>query len=210
MATTTYQGIDPTEPKEFTPQLVETLMGYYAPRPGDHEDTENNFAQAILTEARWAISELEYHRHDRDRKSVRAERDNVLKGIKKLGKALRTMSRDFDVLLGNDADPLGCTDKMTHLASQIESRVTDERLDSLPKKLLPNQAQSRVSKELTIRILRVLKRYGVSTAITCDPDLGYISDAVRILKTVGDAIGLDQEYATWRNIMSRAKHEAGI
>jgi hypothetical protein len=65
-----------------------------------------------------------------------------------------------------------------------------------------------VAVELAIRVLRVLKEYGIKPAATGDAYWGYTSDAVEILKLIGDDIKLVRDELTWRDIIIKAKTSA--
>jgi hypothetical protein len=68
--------------------------------------------------------------------------------------------------------------------------------------------QSAVIVESTIRILRVLKQYQIPAAATGDSYFPYTSNAVRILKLIGDDLGLVRSKLTWRDIISEVKEQA--
>jgi len=92
------------------------------------------------------------------------------------------------------------------MAQHVDAAAEVVAKVSKSKKL--QDRQSAVIVESTIRILRVLKQYQIPAAATGDSYFPYTSNAVRILKLIGDDLGLIRSKLTWRDIISEAKEQA--
>jgi hypothetical protein len=68
-----------------------------------------------------------------------------------------------------------------------------------------SESRHRIGIEMAIRVMRVLKDYDVSISASADPDLNYISAAVKILQAIGNDIGLCLSAVTWRDLIAEAK-----
>lgn len=196
-----------TRTKEFSSGLKLKLRGYFPDQQLDACKTwghpADNFVTQILAEAEWAIAELHWQGLDISKPEIRAEQQDLLRLLNLAHDKLRNLSPDFDRLLGVDADPLGCADQIQRLILHVEH--SGQRIESQPDRKRPAEKQHYVAVEMAIRVLLVLKQYGISLAVTCDVDLGYTSDAVLILKAIGDDISLVRSKVTWRDIVMEAK-----
>ena len=185
--------------------------------PGQAEDC---FVSCVLAAARWAIAELHWRQIAITKPEIRAEHADLLKGLNDLHHKLRNLSPDFDRLLGSNADPLGCADSIKELINHAEG--AGQRIDKLPGTERPVEAEHRVMLEMAIRVLPVLKDSNIPAAATAGSylrmlDIGnnngsriedtarYLSDAVEILKAIGDDIGLVRSPETWRDTIIEAK-----
>lgn len=226
-ATARYTGDGTWTPiKDFSEALEVKLRSYY---PNQHAETDptwghpaDNFVAQVLAEARWAISELHFHQFVITKPEVRAEQSNLFKGLSDLHRKLRKLSPDFDRLLGIDADPLGCADKIKELLRHVED--AGQLIDKLPPAERQVETERRVMVEMAIRVLRVLKGYGIAPAATAGNYLRmlditesngsssedtsrYVSHAVEILKAIGDDIALPRSPETWRDAVIEAKRK---
>lgn len=163
---------------------------------------------------------------------------------------LRSISVQCERSLDAGADPLKCADafdlvtkvlgretSMTDMHSAVEQSICIAQPLSASIKLarqqlaepsnpLPSPAEKRafVAKELAIRVLRVIVRYGVKPAstarrywrvgrggdITSDDltDGGesiYTSKAISLMRAVGDEIGLEMREKSWQRFLLEAK-----
>lgn len=84
-------------------------------------------------------------------------------------------------------------------------RAMGTAIDSLPPGKRIVEKQSDVAVELTVRVLRVLNMYGIPASATANPDVESYSVAVKVLKDIGDAVGLHNKLVTWRGIIIKAK-----
>jgi hypothetical protein len=172
--------------------------------PTEH-DAERAFAdifvEQILAEARWAKSERHAQRSEITRTELRAERDDLLKLLVDVERKLRTLSPDVDRLLGADADPLGVADAIKVLLTRVDRAASDPdpRTPASPEKARA------VMLELTIRILRVLRRFAVRSSGSGSAYFEeYTPDATRIIKAIGDDMGLVRALLTWRDVVIKA------
>jgi len=174
----------------------------------------------VLAEAQWAISELYLHQFVITKPEIRAEQSNLFKGLSDLHRKLRNLSTDFDRLLGTDADPLGCADHIKELLRHVED--AGQLIDKQPNAERRVETERRVIVEMAIRVLLVLKSYGIAPAATAGSYLPmvditesyssssedtsrYVSPAVEILKAIGDDIDLRRSPETWRDAVIEAK-----
>lgn len=163
----------------------------------------DGWANYLLSEAWGAVSMMLWLRRRLTNEELRAERKDLLSKLNKADECLSKLSHDLDIMLGADADVLGCRDKLRKLIQRVEAtEATIARL-SMAKK--PRDAEHEAAVEMAIHVLRVLKDHDLSTAATADADLGYFSDAVQILKIIGDEFGLVLAETTWRDTILKAK-----
>ncbi len=188
--------------KDFSDSLRRRIKEYY---PGEQAEADS-FVAHILSEARWAKSELHWQGFDCTKAEIRAEHGDLLRQLTDAHNKLQNLSPDFDRLLGSDADPLGCADKIKELVVHVER--ARQRIDELPRARSPAEKQHAVALELAVRVLRALKDYGIAPAATGNAYYEYTSDAVQILKAIGDDISLCLSALTWRDIIVEAKAAA--
>lgn len=162
----------------------------------------DEWANSLLDEAEGAISMMLWLRRRLTNEELRAERKDLLSTLNKADKRLSKLSHDFDIMLGVDADVLGCRDKIRELIPRVEA--TEATIAKLPRAKKLRDAQHDAAVEMAVRVLRV-KNHGLSTAATADADLVYFSDDVQILKIIGDEIGLRLAETTWKNTILEAK-----
>lgn len=163
----------------------------------------DGWANGLLSEAHSAVSMMLWLRRRLTNAELQAERKDLLRTLNKADKCLSNLSHDLDIMLGVDADVRGCRDKVRELIPRV--KATEDAIAKLPKAKKLRDAQHDAAVEMAIRVLRELKKCGVSTAATADTDLGYISDAVKILKILGDEIGLTLAETTWKNVIIKVK-----
>ena len=184
---------------DFSDSLRRKIKKHY---PGEKAETDS-FVAHILSEAWWAKAELHWRDFDCTKAEIRAEHADLLKQLTGLQGNLQKLSPDLDRLLGTDADPLGCADKLGELIGHVVR--AGQQFDKLPKAKKLEEKQKVVAIELAVRVLRALKGYGIAPAATGDAYYGYTSDAVQILKAIGDDISLCRATTTWRDIIIEAK-----
>lgn len=163
----------------------------------------DGWANGLLDDAESAVSMMLWLSRRLTNEELRAEKDHALATLKKADQCLSNLSHDLNIMLGVAADVLGCRDKIREIMPRLEAAGV--AIDRLPKAKKPRDAQHAAAVEMAIRVLRVLKAYGVSTAATAGADSGRTSDAVQILKIIGDEIGLPLAETTWKNIIIKAK-----
>jgi hypothetical protein len=219
------------KPRDFSSGLKANLRGF-APlgvEPG-------KFVAEVLGEARWLPEELEHHRITLGRDELKAEHRHVLKWLRKIQNrptparlrkaenALRSISRDLDALLGVHVDPVGCADGLREMIDAETAQATPpttvklrEMVNALeeatariaegPTARRP-EIQRRAAVETAVRVLRVLKDYGITPSATMNPAYGFVSPAIKILQAIGDDIGWRRDPVTWRAIILDAKRNA--
>lgn len=209
-------GAEGAAPREVPPSLIEELRalcvaelmkGPPSPSRGyegedDAQARADRLVAAVLTEIRWPAAELHWLISDINRSELRAEHADLRKTLNKAKERLRRLSPDLDRLLGVDADPLGCADSIEALLVHVEEALG--RIDSLPAAERIAEKQKAVAVEMAVRVLRVLKNYGLRPAATADPIFGYVSSTVRVLELLGRAAGLPFAQVTWRDVIRDA------
>jgi hypothetical protein len=192
---------------DFSIELRGKLREFYPDKNAEEDPVwghpADTFVSHILNEAWWAKSELHWLFFEGTKAELRAEHNDLLSRVTELENRMRNISSDFDRLLGNDADPLGCAEKLAELARNIER--AGNAIGSMPRAKRPDEKQHYVAVELAIRVLNTLKGYGIKPAATGDAYFGYTSDAIRILKLIADDIKLILDELTWRDIVIEAK-----
>ncbi len=168
-------------------------------------DPAENFVDHVLASAWPGKSALHWLKWNSTKKELRAEKDSTLRSLQDALEKLRNLSPEFDRLLGFDADPAGCADALEALISHVEQAGVKVDQISVPR--ISQQQRSHLL-EMTIEVLRALQLYGVPPAATADPVFGYESDAVRVLKAIGDELGCNLATTSWRDLVQDAKRRA--
>jgi len=166
----------------------------------------DGWANHLLAEANSAVSMMLWLRTRLTNEELRNERLDLLKTLEAATRKLEALSHDLNILLGFDADVPGCSDRIKELIPYLQN--AEARIAELPKAKRVAEAQHYAAVEMAINVLRILKNDGIHPAETADADLGYVSDAVRILKILGDGIGLVMAETTWKGVIKKAKESA--
>lgn len=204
-------------PRDFS-ESVQRQLRNFCP----HEESEADehplevqipFANAVLAEARWAFGALDNAKRHTTKEDTRAEMDSVVRLGKRFSAVLRRLSPDADRQFGVDADPLGVADKVDVLVKQVDVLVKQGELgrielNSQKRKRRFDEMQNAIGLELAIRVLRVAKEYGLKVTACGQMEFAYASTAVKLMKCIGDDIGLRLAELTWRDFVIRAKKEA--
>lgn len=159
------------------------------------------WADMLLDTAWGAVSMMRWLGLRLTKAELKAEHQSLLRTLRRAQWSLCNLSHDLDILLGVDADVSGCHDEIRALMSHVEH--ASPRIDALPPSKKFASAQHDAALEMAIRVLGELQRSGVSTAARGLRDT--TSVAVKILKIIGDAIGLQMANATWRDLITKAK-----
>lgn len=198
---------DEAEWEELKERLRKKLRDFYPDKNAEAHPPfghpADSWVNYLLAEAEGAVSMMLWLSLRLTKGKLRAERKDLLNTLNKAEECLSKLSHDLDIMLGVDADVLGCRDKIRELVPRIEA--AEASINRLPRAKKLSDAQHDASVEMAIRVLRVLKGYGISPAATADADLGYFSDAVMILKIIGDELGLVLAETTWKIAIFKAK-----
>ena len=202
-----YRQFDRAEWDVLVKRLQAKLRAFYPDKSATDDETfghpADEWSNYLLYACESAVSTMLWLRRRLTNEALRAEREDLLRTLNKAVNSLSTVSHDLDILLGVDADLLGIRDKIKELIPRIED--SDAKIANLPKAKTRKDANHAAAVEMAIRALRVLKRAGGTAAATADKDLNYISDAVQILKIIGDELGLPLDETTWKNAIIKAK-----
>ena len=205
------------EYREFSDELKQKLHAFFPDEDPEPDPTfghpADHFVAVLLNAASFAISELGYSRLSLTKADLEAEHKALLASLTAARDKLRQISLGLDRLLPLEANPEGVVDELDRLISQVETareKIPDIHLTISGGKVQrtkqkPGQIKHAIALETAHLVLQVLDRYRISTAATCDPDLGTASPAIQILKLIGDDIGLVYEPVTWRDIITKTK-----
>lgn len=196
-----------TMTKDFSSDLKAELRRYFPDLPTGVGPTSGGpadvFVALVLSEARWAISELVWYKQELTKQEIRAEQQDLLKHLKLTHDRLKRLSPDLNRLLSCDADPVSCADVIRSFIEHLDD--TGPRIGQLPTRRKLAEKKHGVAIGIATRVLSVLPKFGISNAATYNVDLEYVSDAVRILKAIGDDIDLPFSETTWRDLIMEAK-----
>lgn len=194
--------------RAFSAGLRKTLRSYYpqqnaatCPYFGHPADT---FVERVLNAASNAAADMMWQESNVTRQELRAEQKNVLESLKATQGKLRKLSLPLSALLVNGADPKAVADSLEIIICQIEA--TTHTIEALPRRMRPDEAQNKIALDMAICVLPILEEYGLNTGATFDKDVTAPSDAVVILKAIGDDIGLVLNECTWRDIIAKSKN----
>jgi hypothetical protein len=166
----------------------------------------DEWANALLIAADGAISLMYWLGRRHTNEELRAEHEDLLKTLNAAATKLGTVSHDLDILFGVDADLHGVRDAILKLIPYIEGGSA--KIDQLPRARKMKDVQSRAAAEMALRCLRVMKGEGIKIAATADTYAGRASSAVRILKILGDELGLCLDESVWKRVVGNAKKAA--
>jgi hypothetical protein len=204
--------------RQFSPQewdalgaRLRTKLRSFYPDKGAVEDPTfghpaDPWSNHLLSAAEGGLSLMLGLRLRLTNEQLRAEREDLLKTLNKAIESLSTVSRDLDVLFGVEADVLGTRDKIKELVPWIVA--SGVRIASLPKAKTRREAEHEAACEMALRVLRAIKGSGGAVAATGDTYLGYVSDAVQVLKIIGDELGLCLDASTWKKVVADTKKTA--
>lgn len=194
----------------FSTQLRMKLREFYPNKSAEKDrwwgHPAETFHSAIINEAWNAKTRLAAQKYDVTKSELRAEQQDLLKGLQTLEDKLRNLSPGFGRLLAMSADPLGCADEIGIFAHHISALSED--IEGMSKAKKPIDKQHAVAIELGVGVLRILQEYDIPASATGDTTFSYTSDAVQILKLIGDDLGLVRDELTWRDIIIKAKEAA--
>lgn len=165
--------------------------------------TADEFAELVCYEAASVAAWLDQPRASR--RDLQREIDALVSALEEAERRTRNLSDDADRLLGAQADPEALLEHL--LAIGGCARSARASADSRPGRDNPVAYRHRIAAEMALRVLRVLDDYGIPAAATCNPDHGFQSDAVTILKLVGDDLGLPLSPATWRDVILKVQRD---
>jgi len=206
-----YVGGGDEEPlPDFSDKLKNGLRAFY-PNPEAEIDPEwghpaDTFVEAVLGAAWWAKSARYWQRSEISKAEVRAEHADLLKVLRASEYKLRNLSPDHSRVFSVNADPVGWADAISLMIQSMAT--TAPAIEKLKKARKPIEKQHDVAVELSVLVLRVLQQYGIRPAATGDCYFEYTSHAVKILKLIGDDLGLVRDELTWRDLIIKAKRVA--
>ena len=195
---------------DFSEKLKNSLRAFY-PNPQAEVDPiwghpAVAFVEELLGAAWEAKSALYWQRLEITKAELVAEKADVLKVLRASAYKLRNLSPEHARILAVNADPLGWADAISLMIQAVEA--TTPAIEKLKKAKKPVEKQYGVAVELSVLVLRVLQQYGIRPAATGDCYFEYKSDAVRILKLIGDDLGLVRGNLTWRDLIIEARRVA--
>jgi hypothetical protein len=204
---------EPELPNVFSDAFKQSLTSFF---PGEDLVEANDFVNEIVGEARSAQSDLDEINLRLKKADLLAEIIDLLDSLNETRNKLRRLSPDLDRLIDMDPDPATAADALDSIAAAAEE--AQKRIKSLPKAKpkTPNAAPTvselrrELAMETAIRVLRVAKCHGMRISASGRTDAPEtFSPPSRLMKQIGDTIGLRYEVSTWRNIVGAAMKRAG-
>lgn len=202
-----YRTFSPGDWEALTKRLQAKLKPYY-PKKDAVEIPEighpaDSWASYLLTNAHHAVSFMLWTRRRLTKEQLLAEQADLSKTLHRAVKNLEEVSHDLVIHFGIDADVLGTRDKINDLLRHV--LASHERVSKLPPAKKDREARHAAAQEMAVRCLRIFKDHGGEISATVDKDLDYVSDAVKVLKIIGDELGLVLDETTWRRTVAKAK-----
>lgn len=162
-----------------------------------------NFAEAVLAEARWAERELASHHQALTRAQLLAELNYFEDRLRELVRRLQAMSPEVANML--PFDPLDTADSLRPVADAFAAAAREA--SRRPAKPRAAEAQRIVALELTVRVLRVARGYGMVIATGNSAD-ATPTHAIKLMAAVGGAVKILRSASTWRELVSEARRTA--
>lgn len=198
---------EPEEWEDLKHRLRIELRPFYPDKNAQEDPTfghpADGWANALLSAADSGASKMLWLRRRLTNEQLRAERKDLLRTLEDTVNKLSTVSQDLNNLFGVDADVLGTRDKIKKLIPAIDGSAS--KIAALPRAKNLKDAQNAAAVEMAVRALHVIKGEGGKIAATADPDHDRASDAVSILKILGDALGLRLSEVTWKRVIAQAR-----
>jgi hypothetical protein len=202
-----YRTYDEAQWRELDIQVQKKLRPLYPDQTAIADPTfghpADEWATVLLNVAHDEISMAKWRGRRRTNEQLRAEQEDVLKILKKAERCLGNLSQDLAKTLDQDADVLGCRDEIRKLIPRIEA--TTSKLGTLPRARKAQDVDHEAAINAARRILPILNADGIPGAATANTDLGRVSNAIKILKIIGDSLGLTLAEATWKGVIIEAK-----
>ena len=165
----------------------------------------DDWSRTMIQVAHETVSGVRGQNRRRTNEELRAEQDDLLKSLSAAADKLGKVTDDLSKLFAPGADVLGTRDMLLKLIAAIEP-ATDAR-NRLPEALKPKEVNGLAALEMAIECLRRLSLAGGKVSATANPAHGNSSDAVKMLKILGDEFGLCFAVTTWRTTVSKAKKQ---
>lgn len=134
------------------------------------------------------------------REDARAELHRVARQLREAEEMLRTLSPEVDVLLGVEADPLGCADEIRAMVERF--RRAEVAHATLYAGTSNAEHERRLALDVCIQVAGVLRDHGIEVSATAVVDLQQQSVAVACCAAVGELSGIPRSPATWRDLLA--------
>lgn len=196
-------------PHEFSSEFKRSLREFYPDKESKEDPIwghpADTFVSEILTIAAQATSALYHMQGDTTSEEKKLEYSDLLKTLKEAEAKLRGISLDLERLLPIDADTLGCADQIGKLLEYLND--ANSLVVGLPRSGRPEQKFNPILKEMTAQILSLLSEtFEMNHKSWVDPTDGTnMSDTVKVLKLIGDEIGLGYSPNTWRKFIDESR-----
>lgn len=205
-----HRQFDSTEWEALGERLRHKLRPFYPDKDAEERPIfghpADSWANYLLSDAWSAISIMSNLRLRLTNEQILAEQQDILTTLQKADRILSSVSPDLSRLFDIDADVLGTRDKIRELIPVVESSAV--KVSRLPRAKKRREADSDAAVEVAIRVLRIFKDHGGRVSATADSDHHYVSDAVSILKILGDELGLSLSAGTWKKVVAQARAQA--
>lgn len=141
---------------------------------------------------------------------MQAELSGVMGALEKAQDRLGRLSLGLDVMLGADVDVIEYRDKIGELLEKF--RPIEAMIPRRPRVRRVNEVRFAAAKRMAVYVLRRLHEDGIKVSSTVDEYHGTVSDAVKILKILGDALSVPLSERTWKKaiISVRVAQEAPV
>jgi hypothetical protein len=177
-----------------------------------HNDVEDDptfghpadaWASCLLEVAHAAASMWHWLAERLTNEELRAEQAHIPRTLDKAKASLSEMSYDLHNLLDPEVDVLECRDLIGKLIPYIEK--SPEKIKTLDRAMKYSEVQHKAALEMAVEVVRFLENDGAPVTATANKVHGYFSNAVKILKVLGDALKLRLDETTWRDLLSEAR-----
>lgn len=197
--------------KPYSADLRKGLREYYPDKAAVEDPAWGHpadiFVNEVLNASNWAASMIFNMQEDISAQELRVEYTDLLKALKTTEKKLRAISPDLDRLISADAEPQPLADQIQQMVDYL--KAAKPLVDKMPRAKRPEQKKGPIAVDMTEKILSVIKGYDIQLTGEWMPGVrGKKMQIIKILKMVGDEIGLKLKQEAWRKLVQKVMEQS--
>lgn len=209
-------------------EMERRLPGLTRSNPPDVDSLEQLRAE-LMAAARWAIGELAYQEQAPTKQEIRATHSDLIETLSEAAAKLRRVAPQHDAFLPEAFDGMELADELSEALALLRRPLQLDRY----RKVGREKYESDVAKSMCSEVIESLEQRGIRISATAPgqeefksigAELGSgpqaerlrrakkaeaarekTSDVIKLLKAMGDAVGIERELTAWKRILSAAR-----